>query len=320
VRKGTGGSPEWATPAIAEVGGLQAALDGKLGTAGGDLTGNIRFADDAEGITTDTADGADNQSVILAGGGGANRSRGAYLVVFGNEAASPGCAHVHLGSNNGIFRIYEKSGSEVFGVSKSVAQHNVAFRIGGGGGQQWYASGNDSIFQAGSTSHRIGVRPLTTTVAFLGYQGLELPSTTSFSTPSSTCGIHNGGVAGRLVLNHNNEFFVAINGTSQIHLTSGIHTYTTLRTALSNGSEIDVLNTTQFSCGYIRVFSAINSKVATFRVEATTVTLIDGDTGFFAATDTASRLCLYNNSGMIRLKNNSGSTIQYGLRIERMEV
>lgn len=53
-------------------------------------TGNFVYTSTSQLIAADTADGADNKSITIAGGGAGSDIRGAYAQFWGNESASPG--------------------------------------------------------------------------------------------------------------------------------------------------------------------------------------------------------------------------------------
>lgn len=75
--------------AVAITGGT---IDGitTLGCGAITTSDDIIIATDSKGIRTDTADGSDNQVMILCGGGGLSDTRGGNIWLYGNEHGAPG--------------------------------------------------------------------------------------------------------------------------------------------------------------------------------------------------------------------------------------
>ena len=78
-----------------------------------DSSGNIVFAKTTTEIKTDTDDGSDNKRIIICGGGDNSQSRGAQVLLYGNEYSSHNGRLQLLagdaGSSNGVIEFYTGS-------------------------------------------------------------------------------------------------------------------------------------------------------------------------------------------------------------------
>lgn len=79
------------------------ATGDKLPLAGGIMSGDISFSDSDFRINANTADATDDKRIVISGGGGFSDTRGANLLLAGNEHASqPGQANLYAGSTGSI--------------------------------------------------------------------------------------------------------------------------------------------------------------------------------------------------------------------------
>lgn len=79
------------------------ATGDKLPLAGGIMSGDILFSDSDFRINANTADATDDKRIVISGGGGFSDTRGANLLLAGNEHASqPGQANLYAGSTGSI--------------------------------------------------------------------------------------------------------------------------------------------------------------------------------------------------------------------------
>ena len=60
---------------------------------------DVLYSQTTQNILANTADGADNKAIVIAGGGAYGTSRGAYLELFGNESAGNGGLYLGSGAS-----------------------------------------------------------------------------------------------------------------------------------------------------------------------------------------------------------------------------
>lgn len=76
------------------------------------LTGNAVFSSDGVGLIMDTSDGADNKSLKISGGGGTSSTRGAVIVLNGNEDAGTGDLSLQAGNVIGGEIVFVTGGAQ----------------------------------------------------------------------------------------------------------------------------------------------------------------------------------------------------------------
>lgn len=105
--------------------------------------GIIGIGRDGYGVYANTSDGADNLSVVVAGGGANAATRGAWLQLYGNEHASVGAVVLSTGSGAGHLDLKLNNASSLLRVT------------GTGGGNRWYFDDAGRFVQDGTSGSDI---------------------------------------------------------------------------------------------------------------------------------------------------------------------
>src|SRR3989344_2784002 len=109
---------------------------------------NIIFTTDAKGLLENTSDGADNNRLVLSGGGSSATNRGALIVLNGNEYGV-------IGQEGELLLAAGDNGNIVFGANNSIVNNSGTWGFntttpGGTTGEKFTFNGN-TYFQGSAT-------------------------------------------------------------------------------------------------------------------------------------------------------------------------
>jgi hypothetical protein len=165
--------------------GVVTARAGLATTTGGVTVtaGNVVFGDTNSGILTNSADATDNKRIIISGGGGTGNTRGAELIVSGNELNN-GAASLLTGGGSGSLTLGTSSGA---GVTNIVSNTFTRWTFGATGQLTNNATnGGDIIFDKSGTT--VSVQEATGASACMG---IATPNGVTNVTVTTTCAVAN---------------------------------------------------------------------------------------------------------------------------------
>lgn len=288
------GAPAWATPAIADTTGLQAALDGKAATS---HTHASPFAPTGgSGLTTaDYISTGPSYGGISGGSAVVNAGSGARCAMLIN-----GVEQMSIQGKGLVFSRGE-NGSPAEGAGAVFMQRstsNVLYSsVPAGASHQWAFQSGAAAMTLSSSGLSIGSTNFTglnyNGVGSVGFLAAGAASRAMMGVSNSSAGAH---VYCRGITDAETGAF------GQLELCA-------VAVSLANGATRLIRSTAASRLGGVRLMDATNTRQAVFDVEGTTITKIRGHAQFVSGTPGAGEVGLRVASGNLVIDNNSGGAL-----------